>query len=47
MLGVLLRAIYGHIILIIQLLLSGGITQGLGLRVGRGFFGVGKLEEKG
>ena len=31
-LGVLLRAIYNHIILIIQLLLRGGSTQGLGCR---------------
>ena len=38
-LGVLLRAIYNHFIHIIQLLLGGGSTQGLGFRVyGRGYF---------
>ena len=30
MLGVLLRAVYNHNILIIQLLLSGGSTKGIG-----------------
>ena len=34
MLGVLLRAIYNHIINIVQLLLSGGSIQVLGFRVG-------------
>ena len=32
-LGVLLRAIYNHSIIIIQLLLRGGSTQGLGFRL--------------
>ena len=31
-LGVLLRAIYSHVIIIIQLLLGGGSIQGLGFR---------------
>ena len=39
-LGVLLRAIYNHIINIIQLLLRGGSTQVLGFRV----YGIGYFE---
>ena len=35
MLGVLLRAIYDHITVIVQLLLRGGSTQGLGFLAAR------------